>query len=36
MGDDREDNGGAEKDSEGISYVPGTDTTFTVERLTSS
>jgi type II secretory pathway pseudopilin PulG len=32
VGDDREDNGGAEKDSKGVSYVPGTDITFTVER----
>jgi hypothetical protein len=32
VGDDREDNGGAEKDSKGVSWVPGTDITFTVER----
>jgi hypothetical protein len=32
VGDDRVDNGGTEKDSEGDSYVPGTDITFTVER----
>jgi hypothetical protein len=32
VGDDREDNGGTEKDSKGLSYVPGTDITFTVGR----
>src|ERR1017187_513612 len=32
VGDDREDNGGAEKDSKGVSWVPGTDISFTVER----
>jgi len=32
VGDDRVDNGGTEKDNKGISYVPGTDITFTVER----
>ena len=32
VGDDREDNGGVETNSKGISYVPGTDITFTVER----
>jgi hypothetical protein len=32
IGDDREDNGGVEKNAKGISYVPGTDITFTVER----
>ncbi len=32
VGDDREDNGGVEKTSEGYLYVPGTDITFTVER----
>jgi len=32
VGEDREDNGGTEKNSKGISYVPGTDITFTVER----
>ena len=32
VGDDREDNGGTEKNSKGISYVPGTDITFAVER----
>jgi hypothetical protein len=32
VGDDRQDNGGVEKDSKGVSYVPGTDITFTVER----
>src|ERR1035441_7349198 len=32
VGDDREDNGGAEKDSKGISWVPGTDIAFTVEQ----
>jgi len=32
VGDDREDNGGTEKNSKGVSYVPGTDITFTVER----
>jgi len=32
VGEDREDNGGTEKNSKGLSYVPGTDITFTVER----
>ena len=32
VGDDREDNGGAETNSKGVSYVPGTDITVTVER----
>jgi hypothetical protein len=32
VGDDREDNGGTERNSKGLSYVPGTDITFTVER----
>ncbi len=33
VGNDREDNGGTEKNSNGLrSYVPGTDITFTVER----
>ena len=32
VGDDREDNGGVEKNSKGVSWVPGTDITFTVER----
>ena len=32
VGEDREDNSGTEKNSEGRSYVPGTDITFTVER----
>jgi hypothetical protein len=32
VGEDREDNGGVEKNNKGISYVPGTDITFTVER----
>jgi hypothetical protein len=32
VGDDREDNGGVDKDSKGVNYVPGTDITFTVER----
>lgn len=32
VGDDLEDNGGTEKNSKGVSYVPGTDITFTVER----
>lgn len=32
VGDDREDNGGTERDNKGLSYVPGTDITFTVER----
>jgi hypothetical protein len=32
VGDDREDNNGTEKDSKGVSNVPGTDITFTVER----
>jgi hypothetical protein len=32
VGEDREDNGGAEKNSKGVSYGPGTDITFTVER----
>jgi hypothetical protein len=32
VGDDREDNGGTEKNSKGQIYVPGTDITFTVER----
>ena len=32
VGDDREDNGGVEKNSKGAGYVPGTDITFTVER----
>jgi hypothetical protein len=32
VGEDREDNGGAETNSNGCSYGPGTDITFTVER----
>ena len=32
VGEDREDNGGVEKTAKGVSYVPGTDITFTVER----
>ena len=32
VGDDREDNGGTEKDSKGVSYVSGTDIAFTIER----
>jgi hypothetical protein len=32
VGDDREDNGGAEKNSKGVSWVPGTDITLTIER----
>jgi hypothetical protein len=32
VGDDRQDNGGIEKDAKGVSYVPGTDITFTIER----
>jgi hypothetical protein len=32
VGDDREDNDGVEKNSKGVSWVPGTDITFTVER----
>jgi hypothetical protein len=32
VGDDREDNGGVEKNSKGVSWVPGTDITFTIER----
>jgi len=32
VGEDREDNGGVEKNAKGVSYVPGTDITFTVER----
>jgi hypothetical protein len=32
VGEDREDNGGTEKNSKGLSYVPGTDITFVVER----
>ena len=32
VGEDGEDNGGAEKNAQGRSYGPGTDITFTVER----
>jgi hypothetical protein len=32
VGEDREDNGGTEKNSKGVSYAPGTDITFTVQR----
>jgi hypothetical protein len=32
VGEDREDNGGTEKNAKGQSYVPGTDITFIVER----
>jgi hypothetical protein len=32
VGEDREDNGGTEKNAKGLSYVPGTDITFVVER----
>jgi len=32
VGEDREDNGGVEKNARGVSYAPGTDITFTVER----
>jgi hypothetical protein len=32
IGEDEVDNGGTEKNSKGVSYVEGTDITFTVER----
>jgi hypothetical protein len=32
VGEDREDNGGVEKNAKGVSYVPCIDITFTVER----
>jgi hypothetical protein len=32
VGEDREDNGGTEKNSNGSMYGKGTDITFTVER----